>query len=259
VSRRRKVLLAVLTAFGIIASGVGAFEAWARRGRGPRAPVVGISVSETWYDAARLNPAPYAGALARAGANVVVLKPGDVAAVDRVDGLLLVGGGDVEPTLFGGDRGKAHRVDRRHDECELALLRRAEARGIPVLGICRGAQMIAVAHGGTLRPLEGEGARRHGVTLKSVSAHEVRCLEGSLLRGALGAGPHRVSSTHVQAIDDPGPRLRVAARAEDGVIEAVELPGPRFVVGIQWHPEIESLTEGAQLTPFRLLVRASRP
>jgi gamma-glutamyl-gamma-aminobutyrate hydrolase PuuD len=244
VTRRRRLLVRAGAALGLALAGAGGFEAWARWGRGPRAPVIGISVSRDWYDVARLNPAPYAAALGRAGANVLLLASGDAAALDGVDGLLLVGGGDVG-------------ADREHDAFERALLRRAEARGIPVLGICRGAQVIAAAHGGTLGPLEGESARRHGVTLQSLSAHDVRCRPGSILHGALGGGARRVSSTHVQAIVDPGPRLRVAAEAEDGVIEAVELPGPRFVVGIQWHPEIGSLAEESELSPFRLLVEAA--
>ena len=81
---------------------------------------------------------------------------------------------------------------------------------------------------------------------------------GSRLHAAMGEGPHTVSSTHFQSIGDPGPRLKVAARSPDGVIEAVELPGDRFVVGIQWHPELESLSEELQMTPFRLLVEAAR-
>ena len=70
----------------------------------------------------------------------------------------------------------------------------------------------------------------------------------------MGAGPHKVSSTHVQSVVEAGPRLKVAAVAEDGVIEAIELPGVRFVVGIQWHPELESMTDDLQMAPFRMLV-----
>ena len=74
----------------------------------------------------------------------------------------------------------------------------------------------------------------------------------------MGEGPYKVSSTHFQSIADPGPRLKVAARAPDGVIEAVELPGDRLVLGIQWHPELESVSEDVQMVPFRLLVEAAR-
>lgn len=223
-------------------------------GAGPGAPLIGISLSGAWYDATGLNPAPYASALAHAGARVALLRRAED--LDRVDGLLLVGGGDVDPALYGGDPASASRVDRAHDESELELLRRAAARGLPVLAVCRGAQLLAVAHGGRLAPLDAAGAKRHGIAWHSLSAHEVRIAPGSAL-AAMGEGPRRVSSTHVQAIADPG-SLRVAASSEDGVIEAVELPGRRFVVGIQWHPELEWPLESPQRVPFSLLVEASR-
>ncbi len=254
--RRRRLLVALGIALALGAAEAAVFAVWTRYGQGPRAPTIGISVSSSWYDAARLNPAPYAAALARAGANVVVIDSGDLDRIERLDGLLLVGGGDVDPKLYGGTAG--YRVDRRHDDFEIDLLRRAEARGIPVLAICRGAQLLVVAHGGKLATLEAESARRHQVALKSLAAHTVRIGPESRLRAGMGEGPHTVSSTHVQAISDPGPRLRATGVAEDGVVEAVELPGPRLVMGLQWHPEIESLAEGPQLVPFRLLVDAAR-
>jgi gamma-glutamyl-gamma-aminobutyrate hydrolase PuuD len=256
-SRPKRALLAAGVVAAALGSGSAAFALWTRHGGGPRAPVIGVSVSPVWYDRTGLQPGWYEAALARSGANVRRIRRGDPS-LEGLDGIVLIGGGDVDPRLFGGDPERASRVDRAQDDLEIDLLRRAEERGLPVLAVCRGMQLLAVAHGGTLRPLEGEAARRHGITPRSLEAHGAVVLPGTRLHGAIGTGPHRVSSTHLQAVDDPGPRLRVAARAEDGVIEAVELPGRRLVLGIQWHPEWESVAEPAQLAPFRLLVEAAK-
>lgn len=237
--------------------------AWTHWGGGADAPRIGLSVSDDWYDRSELNPAATGLALARAGARVRDLHPGDLRDLDRIldglDGVVLVGGmDDVDPALYGGDPRSARAVEPERDAFELALVRKAEARGLPVLGLCRGAQMLSVAYGGTLRRLQGAGAARHGVSLGSLSAHEVSIVPGSRLEGLVGGGSFRVSSTHVQSIADPGSRLRVAARSDDGIIEAVELPGPRLVLGLQWHPEWEPLGGDRSLAPFRSLVQAAR-
>ena len=197
-----------------------------------------------------------------AGANVRNLDPGDLPQLDRIldglDGLVLVGGmDDVDPSLYGGDPAAAHFVERDRDDFEIELLRRAEQRGLPVLALCRGAQLLTVAYGGSLRPLSGPQARKHGLSAKSLSAHAVSLERGSRLHGLLGEGPFPVSSTHFQGIADVGPRLKVAARSDDGIVEAVELPGPRFVLGLQWHPEWEPLAGERSLAPFRALVAAA--
>lgn len=238
----RTTILLVLTVSGL--------TAWTHHGWGPRAPRIGLSLSGDWYDRSELNPAATGLALSRAGANVRNLEPRDLPQLDRLldelDGLVLVGGmDDVDP-------------NRPRDGFELELLRRAEIRGIPVLALCRGAQLLAVAYGGAVRPLEGEQRSQHGISLKSLAAHRVEIEPGSRLGELVGADSFTVSSTHFQGIADAGPRLRVAARADDGVIEAVELPGPRFVLGLQWHPEWEPLSGDRSLAPFRALVHAAR-
>ena len=256
--RRKKVLVGFGVLLSTLAASVTGIYLWAHYGHGRSAPRIGLSISDVWYDRTQINPAPYAAALARAGANVRNLSPSDD--LDRgLDGILLAGSHeDVDPALYGGDPSRVTGVNRARDDFEIELLRRAEARGLPVLAICRGAQLLTVAHGGKLGPLEGDSAKRHGLTLRSLSAHSVRIDPASCLAPAMGEGPHAASSTHFQAIVDPGPRLRVAARAEDGVIEAVERPGPRFVVGLQWHPELEPQKGELSLAPFRLLVDAAR-
>ena len=193
---------------------------------------------------------------------MVTIEPQDGESIEKlldgIDGILLAGGGDVDPKLFGGDPEKSKWVDRARDDFEIDLIRRAEKRGLPVLGICRGCQVLAVAYDGTLTALEGAKADLHGITLKSFSAHDVTVEPGSRLHGIVGGELKGVTSFHAQAVDAPGSRLRVAARGEDGVVEAVEMPGDRFVIGIQWHMELESVGDDDALAPFRALVEAAR-
>jgi putative glutamine amidotransferase len=217
------------------------FTAWASTSRGPAAPRIGVVVSDAWFDAAGINPAAYEVALARAGANAVRRHADE--GLDGLDGLVLVGGGDVDPL---------------RDAAELELIREAERRGVPVLAICRGAQVLATAFGGRLEPLDGARAGRHGVSIRSLSAHGVDLVPGTRA-AAMYAGPGlRVSSTHAFAIAEAGPRLRVAARSDDGVIEAVESAGGWWAVGLQWHPEWEGLGSSARLAPFRALVSVTK-
>jgi putative glutamine amidotransferase len=172
------------------------------------------------------------------------LRAEDAAAVlDRLDGLLLSGGIDVDPALYGRARHpKLGRVDRRRDEFELALTREALARDLPLLAICRGHQVLNVATGGSLVqdiPSELKGAVTHDAPgRRTRRSHTVDVEAGSRLAAILGAGAHSVNSFHHQAIDTLGKGLVVSARSpKDGVIEGVELPGRSFVLGVQWHPE----------------------
>lgn len=261
--KARKIARGIVRVALALALSVTGVTAWTHFGRGEEAPRIGLSLSGDWYDRSELNPAATGLALSRAGANVTNLGPDDLPRLGSIlaglDGLVLVGGmDDVDPALFGGDPSKAHFVERRRDDFEIELLRRAGERGLPVLALCRGAQLLAVAYGGSLRPLVGEQADRHALSLRSLAAHEVSVTPGTRLSGLVGSGPFTVSSTHFQAIADAGPRLVVAARSDDGVIEAVELPGPRFVLGLQWHPEWEPLSGDRSLAPFRALVGAAR-
>ena len=248
--RAKKALQQVARGLAALAVALTALTAWTHYGRGEEAPRIGLSLSGDWYDRTELNPAATGLALSRAGANVRNLDPDDLpnldAILDGLDGLVLVGG--------------MEEVDSQNprDVFELELLRQAERRGMPVLALCRGAQLMTVGYGGRVQPLAPEQAGRHGLTVKSLAAHEVRIEAGTRLHALVGEGPFTVSSTHFQGIADAGPRLRVAARADDGVIEAVELPGPRFVLGLQWHPEWEPLAGDRSLAPFRALVAASR-
>jgi putative glutamine amidotransferase len=183
-----------------------------------------------------------------------------------VDALLITGGGhDVDPRLYGEaplpECGDA--LPERTD-LELALLRRAEARDLPVLGICGGLQVLNVARGGTLwqdLPTQRPGDVAHTMKgPKTRAAHDVVVAAGSRLAAITGhagaALPLGVNSTHHQAVKDLGRGLVVSAVAGDGIVEAVEDPGRRFVLGVQWHPE--AMPEAPHQALYRALVDAAR-
>jgi putative glutamine amidotransferase len=181
---------------------------------------------------------PYADALRSVGVQPVLVDPaGATPTLDDIEGLLLSGGTDVNPTLYGHARDpRSEDPDDELDALEQSLLQQALARDIPVLAICRGLQLFNVAHaGGTLvQHIEGHSVRGDDL---SIPAHTVLVEGGTMLSRIMGAGEHRVNSRHHQAALDIGSGLVVSARAADGVVEAMELPGKKFAVAVQWHPE----------------------
>ena len=179
----------------------------------------------------------YLQAIERAGGVPVVLPPcvSDLEALmARLDGVCLSGGPDLDPEAYGAaDRHpELGPTEPSLDAFELALARATVERGIPLLGICRGAQTLNVACGGTLHQhvpghRQGEPGR--------LATHEVEVLAGTLLATLLGTGALRVNSFHHQAVDRLGQGLRISARAADGTVEGIEADG--FVLGVQWHAE----------------------
>ena len=210
-------------------------------------PVVGITLGDGDRPGYHGMREDYARSVERSGAIPVVLpsqRPEDAAAVlDRLDGLLLSGGIDVDPALYGRvPHPKLGRVDRRRDDFELALTREALARDLPILAICRGHQVLNVATGGTLVqdiPSEWKGAVTHDAPgRRTRRSHAIDVVPASRLGAILGGGQLSVNSFHHQAIDELGEGLVLSARSpNDGLIEGVELPERTFVVGVQWHPE----------------------
>ncbi len=196
----------------------------------------------------------YLRTLDAAGAMPVVLPPlGDPSALlDRLDGLCLSGGPDVDPSAYGASERHPELgpTEPSLDAFELALAREARARRMPLLGVCRGAQALNVACGGTLH--QHLAGHRQGEAATEPT-HEVRVRPGSRLAALLGPGRHAVNSFHHQAVDRLGEGLRVVAHAHDGTIEAIE--GDGFLVGVQWHAE----TLAAHLCLFEALVRAAAP
>ena len=152
------------------------------------------------------------------------------------DGLLLTGGGDVSPHLYGQEDQGSLLMDHHRDRTELALAAAYLAAGKPILGICRGHQVLNVALGGTLIQDLGEtGNRVHRRTATQDKVHTVTALPGSILHGLYG-GTFGVNSAHHQGVDAPGSGAVITARTRDGVAEGLEVPG-NPVLGVQFHPE----------------------
>ncbi len=189
----------------------------------------------------------YLQALESAGLASVLIPvssdPDDAAGLlDRIDGLVLTGGGDVGPPAYGAaPEPQTAGVDARRDAVETRLVKLAYERDLPVLAICRGIQVVNVALGGTLiQDLPAADPPRPGHMVTGSwhgAAHPVRLEPGSRLRTLLGA-EIMVNSLHHQGIATLAPGLAVAGRAPDGLVEAVEDPGARFFAGVQWHPEM---------------------
>ena len=236
-----------------------------------RRPVVGLTLDAEepggysklpWY-ALRKN---YFAALAEAGALPIALPhhaelAGDY--LDRVDGLLVTGGAfDVDPSLYdGGPTHPTVTLKSGRTDFELAATRKALERDMPVLGICGGQQLLAVAFGGTLIqhiPDSVEGALQHEQpNPRTEPGHEVSVAPDTLLSRAVGGRTRMaVNSAHHQAVDRPGHGAVVNAVAPDGVVEGVEHPGYRFALGVQWHPEYA--VEPADPMIFRAFVAACR-
>jgi len=195
----------------------------------------------------RLN-STYVTALESAGLIPMVIPPlmnedSARAILSRVDGLLLTGGEDVEPSLYGQPRAAGcHASNLPRDHTEIALIHAAHEMRKPILAICRGPQVLNAALGGTLIqdiPDEVPGALEHNARRdRSARVHEVNIDEGSVIARAIGATAISVNSLHHQSILDTAPSLQVTARAPDGVVEGVESAlDDWWVIGVQWHPE----------------------
>jgi putative glutamine amidotransferase len=187
-----------------------------------------------------------ADALELAGADVVFVDAGrsaedPAALVAGVDGVLVLGGGDLDPTAFGQPPlvGKLYGVDPRADAFELALTSAAVDAGVPFLGLCRGMQVLNVARGGALHQDLGPGTMHNVESENStMTGHAVRVLPGTLLAGVYDGNRLDIRSGHHQAVAELGAGLRVSADAADGTTEAIEGAGTAgWVLGVQWHPE----------------------
>jgi gamma-glutamyl-gamma-aminobutyrate hydrolase PuuD len=207
----------------------------------------------------------YVNALRAAGARVVMLPPvAEEAAshVELVSGVVLVGGDDIDPALWGGAVDPALVIPSapQRTAYELALVRRAAEQDLPVLGVCLGLQTLNVARGGSLRTGLAQAPVRHPKRAPGdLSCHHVDVEAGSLLARALELQPGGrvdVNSSHRWAVDRVGEGLHASAVAEDGVIEALEDPAQRFCLGVQWHPEVGADGDDVSRRLFAAFVRA---
>jgi putative glutamine amidotransferase len=232
-----------------------------------KAPVIGLTTyldqaqTGVWNVPASFLPAVYFQGVTTAGGVAVLLPPQpvdpDIAGrvLDGLDGLLLTGGKDVDPAVYGQQpHALTDQPARRRDAWEFALLRAALQRQLPVLGICRGAQVLNVALGGTLHQhlpdVIGHSGHRAGNAV--FTTLPIRTVPGTRLAGLLGESVD-ARCYHHQAIAELGDGLVVSGWDADGVIEALELPGNGFVLAVQWHPE-ESLDD---LRLFSAIVEAA--
>ncbi|CAL9597606.1 gamma-glutamyl-gamma-aminobutyrate hydrolase family protein [Streptomyces althioticus] len=222
-------------------------------------PLIGISTYAesgvrwgVWQLDAALLPAGYPRLVRRAGGLAAMLPPDSPehaeAVVARLDGLVIAGGPDVEPVRYGAEPDpRTGPPARGRDAWELALIAAALERGVPLLGICRGMQLLNVALGGTLFQHVDGHAEVPGV----FGRHPVKPVPGTRYADAV---PEEASvpTYHHQAVDRLGTGLIPSAYAEDGTVEAVELPAPAWVLGVQWHPEM-----GDDLRVMRALINAA--
>ncbi|MEU1332362.1 gamma-glutamyl-gamma-aminobutyrate hydrolase family protein [Streptomyces sp. NPDC005865] len=227
--------------------------------RGAR-PLIGVSTYlepevswGVWRLPAALLPAGYPRLVQAAGGIAAMVPPDDpgraAAVVARLDGVVVAGGPDVEPARYGArPEERTGPPARERDAWELALIEAALASGTPLLGICRGMQLLNVALGGTLvQHLDG-----HRKQVGVFGTHTVKPVPGTLYESIVPDASTDVPTYHHQSVDRVGRSLVVSAYAEDGTAEALELPSPAWALGVQWHPEM-----GEDTRVMAALVRAA--
>jgi putative glutamine amidotransferase len=197
---------------------------------------------DIWDTMATVIQQSYIDGVTRGGGRPVVLPPDtfDGAVVHRCDGLVLTSGPDLSPSLYGQSVHPATETPQeQRDIGELLILREAKARGLPILGICRGMQLLAAEAGGRLNQHlpDAVGHEGHCAQVGTMSLHHIRTAPNSLARRIFGE-ERTVTSHHHQGVSSAG-SLWATGHADDGVIEAIEDPAARFVLGVQWHPEVE--------------------
>lgn len=234
------------------------------------AAIIGITanqVSNSYGQHAVQLMQAYVDAVSQAG-GVPVIVPSSLAGggwgaiYERLDGILFSGGGDISIERFAGEpHPRVDDVDPARDSVELGLLHAAAEAGKPFLGICRGCQLVNVGLGGTLYthlPDQFPGALDHSYpgNLRTVLVHEVQIEEGTLVANVLEEPIVSVNSHHHQGLKEIAPGLRIAGRAPDGLVEAVELPDHPFGIAVQWHPEWLTAQQSTR-NLFRRFVEAS--
>ncbi|MBT4867464.1 MAG: gamma-glutamyl-gamma-aminobutyrate hydrolase family protein [Planctomycetaceae bacterium] len=209
-------------------------------------------------------PRDYVDSVRRAGGIPLLISPGENRLADlvsKLDGLILAGGGDLDPNLYGGTQHESiYMVDTERDQSEVELARAAIDSGMPILGICRGIQLINIVLGGTLHEhlpdVVGDSVT-HRLPPREPTEHDVAIKPETRLAEILGALEFRAASWHHQAIRDVAEGFVVAAHAADGTIEAIEMPDHDWLFAVQWHPELTAVDCPVQQRLFAELVRVA--
>jgi putative glutamine amidotransferase len=229
-------------------------------------PIIGITTSARTDTGHFRVATQYVDAVRRAGGIPILLPAGEPfqnELLARLDGLILSGGGDIAPAVYGGTpHPTMFTIDAERDQSELALVHQLVELGTPALGICRGAQVINVALGGTLiehLPDEvGEAVGHRDPAASPGAIHPVHIQPDSHLAAVMEAAEVRPVSWHHQAARDVAPGLQVVAQAADGTAEALEMPNHPWLIAVQWHPELTAEHDPSQQKIFDALVAAAR-
>ena len=211
-----------------------------------RAPVIGVTACKRdstfgpWNIEAVILPSTYTDIIEEAGGQPILLPPGCCSSnLDFLDGLVVAGGPDIHPSLYGQEPSEhVYLAHQDQDDSESSLIKAALERDIPLLGICRGMQLMCVLHGGSMHQHlpETPGFEEHGGWNGEVTEHGVSIIEGSHLHAIMGA-EIIANSTHHQGVSDAGSLQISAYSKHDNLIEGVERNDKRFCIGVQWHPE----------------------
>jgi len=228
-------------------------------------PLIGLTTYGRNADNRYTIPAEYVDAVRRAGGVPLLIPPGDErpdAALAILDALILTGGGDIEPSRYGG---KGHptnyAIDSERDASEICLARRVLDEGLPTLAICRGAQILNIVMGGTLiehLPDEVGETVLHRAPPREPIPHRVSVRPDSRLAQVAGSVDFEVASWHHQALKKVADRFSVVAHAPDGTIEAVEIPDHPWLIAVQWHPELTAASDPVQQRLFDAIVDFAR-
>jgi putative glutamine amidotransferase len=228
-------------------------------------PLIGLTTYGRSADGRFTLPGEYVDAVRRAGGVPLLLAPGESnweAVLGLVDAFVLTGGGDIDPSCY---RGRAHElnygIDRERDTLELLIARRLIDSGMPTLGICRGAQILNIAEGGTLIehiPEEVGEAVLHRAPPREPVPHAIHIRPGSRLAQILQREQIEAASWHHQAPRKVARSFEVVATADDGIVEALEMPAHPWLIAVQWHPELTAASDPLQQQLFDAVVQAAR-
>ena len=225
------------------------------------APLIGITMYAANENREVTLPDNYIDSVRRAGGIPVLIAPGESRTadlLDRIDGVVLAGGGDICPTCYGGEHhDSVYMVDASRDEMELQLAGQLIDRGIPTLAICRGFQIVNVTLGGTLHvhlPDHVGESILHRAPPREPIPHAVSVKPESQIAKIMGSCEVEPMSWHHQAVNSVAKELSVVAHAPDGIVEAAEMPSHRWLLCVQWHPEITAGLDPAQQRLFDALV-----